>query len=402
MIGGRERMKNQWLNYFSGSIRVKIQGRGVERFINTCIRSEIQVWKVKKHNEETASFHILLRDVSKIRAVARANECKVYFIGRSGIPFLVKRIVLNLGFAIGTLLFLSTVFLLSNMVWDIKVEGANPETEHLVYKELEKMGVERGALQFLIDDPETIQRKLTNNIEAITWVGVELKGTTFYFQVVEKNQPKPPEKWGIGHIVAKKKAVITNMFVEEGQPLVSVNDHVVKGQVLVSGFIGKEGQTKSVPARGEIFGETWYKSTVTLPLKSTFDVLTGKFYEKHYIAFEKISIPVWGFQKPKFSNYKVDEQKRQLQFFNIKLPVYYKKIVYREKEQVARNYTLGEAIGKAKEAARKELLEKLGEEASIKGEKILHQSKENGKVRLDIHYQVIENIGIRQPIIQGD
>ncbi|UTW69945.1 hypothetical protein KHA80_03655 [Anaerobacillus sp. HL2] len=36
----------------------------------------------------------------------------------------------------------------------------------------------------------------------------------------------------------------------------------------------------------------------------------------------------------------------------------------------------------------------------IKGEKVLHQTMENGKVELMIHYQVIEEISQIQPIIQ--
>jgi similar to stage IV sporulation protein len=395
-------MKNQWLNYFSGTVKVKINGRGIERFINACLRNDIFIWKVKKHDEYTASFYMLLKDVSKIRHIARKSECKLYFIERSGMPFLIKKTLLNSGFLIGTVLFLFLFFLLSNMVWNIQVKGAKPETEHLIFKELQKMGIERGAFQFMIDDPETIQKKLTDRIEAITWIGVELKGTTFYFQVVEKNQPKPEKKTGVRHLVAKKKAVITDMFVEEGQPLVSVNDYVTKGQILVSGFIGKDGQTKTVPARGKIFGETWYKSTVVLPLQSTFQVFTGKYYEKHYLSFKNLSLPVWGFKKPTFSHYEIEQQKKPFRFWRWELPLFYERVIYREKEKVERNYSWEEAFQKAKEIARKELLSQLEDDASIKGEKILHQAKENGKVRLEMHYQVIENIGIPQPIIQGD
>jgi similar to stage IV sporulation protein len=401
LVGGTY-MKNQWLNFFSGSVKVHIQGRGIERFINTCMRHGIQIWKVKKHEDHTASFYMLLKDVSKIRLAARGSECKLYFVGRSGMPFLIKKTLLNSGVLVGAFLFLLLLFLVSNMVWSIQVKGAKPETEHLLLKELKKMGIERGAFQFMIDDPETIQRKLTDNIEAITWVGVELKGTTFYFQVVEKNQPEQPEEIGVRHLVAKKKAVITNMFIEEGQPLVSVNDHVSKGQILVSAFIGKEGQTKTVPARGKIFGETWYKSTVVLPLQTTFRVFTGNYYEKHFISFKNISLPVWGFKKPTFSKYEMDLQKTPLRFWRFELPIFYERVIYREKEQVTRSYSWEEAFQKAKEMARQELLEKLEEDSTIKGEKILHQAKENGKVRIEIHYQVIENIGIPQPIIQGD
>jgi similar to stage IV sporulation protein len=395
-------MKNQWMNLLVGSVRVKAQGKGVERLINACVRNDIAIWNVKKHGDHIATFFILLKDVRRLRVVARKSDCKLYFVGKAGFPFFLKKMLMNSGFLVGVCFFFVIVFLLSNMIWGIEIKGAKPETEYRILKELKQMGVEKGAFQFLIDDPETIQKKLTDRIDVLTWIGVELKGTTLYFQVVEKNQPKEPEKIGVRHLVAKKKAVITGMFVEEGQPLVSVNDHVTKGQLLVSGIIGKEGQTKLVPARGKIFGETWYKSTVVLPLHATFGVLTGKYMEKHYITMKNISIPIWGFQKPEFHHYEIDQQKRPLRFWKWDLPIYYERVIFREKEEVKRSYTWEEAFAKAKELAREELKAKLPEDASIKGEKVLHQTKENGKVRVELHYQVIENIAIPQPIVQGD
>ena len=55
------------------------------------------------------------------------------------------------------------------------------------------MGVKIGKFQFNMDDVDTIQRKLSDRIEVLTWVGVELKGTTYHFQVVEKQQPEKVE-----------------------------------------------------------------------------------------------------------------------------------------------------------------------------------------------------------------
>lgn len=395
-------MKNQWMNLLAGSVRVKAQGKGVERLINACVRNDITVWNVKKHGDHIATFFILLKDVRQLRVVARKSDCKLYFVGKAGFPFFFKNMLTNFGVVVGACFFLAIVFLLSNMVWGIEIKGAKPETEYRIWKELKQMGVEKGALQFLIDDPETIQKKLIDRIDTITWIGVELRGTTFYFQVVEKNEPKEPEKIGVRHLVARKKAVITDMFVEKGQPLVSVNDHVTKGQLLVSGIIGKEGQTTFVPARGKILGETWYKSTVVLPLEATFQVLTGKYMEKHYIVTKNISLPIWGFQKPAFRHYEIDKQKRPLRFWKWDLPIYYERVVFRETQEAKRSYTWEEALAKAKELAREELKDKLPEDAAIKGEKVLHQARENGKVRVELHYQVIENIAIPQPIVQGD
>ena len=39
------------------------------------------------------------------------------------------------------------------------------------------------------------------------------------------------------------------MFVEKGQSIVNVNDYVGKGQLLVSGLIGKEDKQEIVSAR---------------------------------------------------------------------------------------------------------------------------------------------------------
>lgn len=33
---------------------------------------------------------------------------------------------------------------------------------------------------------EDVQRHLTDNINAITWAGLEIKGTTYHFKIVEK------------------------------------------------------------------------------------------------------------------------------------------------------------------------------------------------------------------------
>lgn len=93
---------------------------------------------------------------------------------------------------------------------------------------------------------EKKQQQIQTKIDAITWVGVELNGTTFHFQVVEKNEPDKVEYYNPRHLVAKKKAVISKMFVEEGQPMVTINDYVKKGDLLVSGFIGQEGKVEVV------------------------------------------------------------------------------------------------------------------------------------------------------------
>ncbi|MBM7691806.1 hypothetical protein JOC77_001216 [Peribacillus deserti] len=395
-------MKNQWTNFLSGYVRVKADGRGTERVINKMVKQNIYIWDVKKAETDSILFNIHLRDLHNFRKAVRNSECKLSLLEGRGGPFLFKRLLKNSGFLAGFLAFLTLIFLLSNMVWGIEVKGAKPETEHLIRKELDKMGVQIGKIQFLLDDADDIQRKLTTNISALTWIGVELKGTTYHFQVVEKKQPEEQVKLSPRNLVARKKAVISKVFVVKGQSMVAVHDYVKKGQLLVSGSIGNPDKPKIVAADGEVWGETWYQSQVEVPLSTNFSVFNGRENVKHYIKIAKYSIPIWNFKKTKYKNFETEMSERPLKFLKWELPIYYNTATHREKEDVTREYSVKEAVSKAREMGKKDLMKLLPEESKIVGEKILHQTSDNGKVKLSLHYQVIENIAVGQPIIQGD
>lgn len=395
-------MKNHWMHFFSGSVKAVISGKGTERFINECVRQGIVVWDVKKPGTHTLSFSMYLKDIKKIRRVVRKNDCKLRFIGKKGLPFLVQKAIYNSGFLIGAFLFLIIVTLLSNMVWGIKVEGAKPETEHLIIKELKKLGVEKGKLQFFIEDNESLQRHLEEAINDITWIGVELNGTTYHFEVVEKNQPDPPEQYSPRDLVANKTAIIKKLIVEEGKPVKAVNDLVKKGDILVSGKIGKEGEEIYVPARGKIYGETWYKSAVEVEITTKLNVMTGENKQKHYISIGDLRIPVWGYGKVEYKEYQTELDKRHIKFFNWELPIAYEKVSIRESEEITRKYTTNEAVEEAKRIGRNALEQDLDSDAEIIEEKVLRQSINNGKVKLEIKYNVIENIVTTIPLVQGD
>ncbi|MBT2574378.1 sporulation protein YqfD [Bacillus sp. ISL-51] len=396
-------MKNKWLSFFSGKVQLQVKGKGIERLLNECTRNNIALYAVKK-KQDYVLLMIQLQDVHAFRRVIRNHECKASFTKRKGLPFLLLKSKLNMGFTAGFAVFFIILFLLSNMVWKIDIKGAKPETEHQMMKHLEEIGVEKGRLQFLMMTPEKIQKSLTNGIENITWVGVELNGTSLHMKVVEKNEPTKEKYISPRHIVAKKKAIITRMFVQKGQPMAFVNDHVEKGQLLVSGLIGSEDQQQKVASKAEIYGETWYKSHVTVPLETSFTVYTGKVRTKHKLAFGSWTVPFWGltFKEEPLKNPKTEQEKHPFQFLGLKLPISYVKEQTRESETSVRTYTKEQAVKAGIKMGKQDVEKQLGDSDEVKSEKVLHQSVENGKVKLIILYQVIEDIVQTTPIVQGD
>lgn len=395
-------MKNQWVTYFLGTVLVKVEGRGAERLINQLTRTNLFVWNIRSRGNNTVTFYISLKDLHLLRQQVRGSGCRVSFQRGQGAPFLAKRLLKNGGFAAGSLLFFAIIFLLSNMIWGIDIKGATPETEHQIRKELDKLGIRVGSSHLLARKPEQIQRELTDRMNNITWVGVEMKGTTFHFQVVEKNAPTPVPATGPQHLVANKKAVIAGMFVEKGAPLVKVHDYVKPGQMLVSGIIGNGDKQRLVPSKGQIWGKTWYKSNVEYPLRSQFSVFTGKEQRIYSIRTGRLNIPFWKKGDKDFSSYLTERDDRAVRFMGWKLPVLYSVTAKREHEQTVRELTQKEAEAAAMKMAREDLKSKLSGEARIDEEYILHEQVENGKVKLSVYFQVIEDIAEGKPIIQGD
>ncbi len=395
-------MKEYIREIFSGYVRVKVIGSYSELFINRCIEYKIPIWDIVRVDKDTIILSLYIADIRKIRPHLKRTRCKLRIHERKGFPFLLKRIIYSRGFLTGAISSLLLIFILSNMVWSVTVNGATPEVEHKLKQVAIDLGVKRGKFIFQLPSNQELQRQITESLEEITWVGVKRSGTTYHFEVVQKQLPEKQLTPSPRHIVAKKKAIVTKMYVEEGQAQVEENDYVKPGQLLISGFIGKEDKSQLVPARGEVFGRTWYVSSVSIPLSSEFDTNTGLGQTAYSIGMFGFHIPIWGFVKPEFNKFETIIHETNLRFLKWELPVSFQTKTRLEIKEVTRTYTKSEALDVARSVAREDILSETSKEAEIKKEKILHQEVENGKVNVKIHFEVIEEIGKDIPIIQGD
>lgn len=390
-------MKSKWKN-FKGYVRVEIIGQESSSFINKCIQSGIQIWDIHPLDNDRVLVCISVTDVRKVKTILKENKLKIRIKEKKGTPFLLKRMWKRNGFILGMLSFIFVLFLLSNMIWNINVTGANPKTEYELRKAAVEIGVTKGKFIFLLPNVREIQRELTEKMENVTWIGVTQHGTSYRFEVVEKEIPETKQITGPRHLVATKQAVIHSVFVEKGQPIVRANDYVKKGSLLVSGLIGKEKKPELVSAKGEIWGEVWYQTEVEVPLNTSFQTYTGKYKNRHYVSLFGLELPVYGFSDGEFQDKTETLNETPLYLAKWKMPISYMKKEIRETDGVKRSYTKGEAIEVGKQMARKELTKKLPDDAKIKGEKVWQQNVSNGKVKITMLYQVIENIASEQPI----
>lgn len=393
-------MNKRWLALFFGQVQMTVTGERAEAFINRCLENEVAISNIRRIKQNQISCTVAAYDVRRLRPLLRQSYCRLHIVKRSGLPFFLTRLSFHKGFVAGLFIFVSVLFLLSNIVWRVQITGADPKTTHEIREQLEKMGVTPGKFQFLLPAKEDLQYAITDKLNDVAWIGAKLKGTTYQFRVLEKEIPKKEKGLTPRNLVAKKEAIIYNIYVEQGKAAVQQDEYVKKGDVLISGTIGNENHQKIVPAKGKVLGETWYDSEAAVPLKREFKSYTGQDHTKHFIKVFGFAIPVWGFSGNSFKSYDVITKTKPFKFLKWTLPVSYEKKIYKQTVTTRKLYTKKEALAAAKRLTKKDLLAKLNEKDKILSEKVLRDSVENGKVKVLMHYTVIENIAKEQPLIE--
>lgn len=397
-------MKQIQGSFLTGYITILVEGTNPELFLQQCVDHGIVVWNMNKNSEVACLANIRQKDEQKVMELVNDLSFSITITKRNGLPFIVKKLSGRKEILFSIIICLMLILYLSNIVWDIKIKGVPKDIEKQITKQLSVYGVHTGALGFSLDSPSIVQQKLLHDIPELLWVGVEKKGTTFQIEVVEKTIVEKKEVNGPSNLVATKKGVISYMYVSKGMPKVKVNDFVEPGDLLVSGNISDEKKKKTslVEAEGEIVARTWYEVSVTIPLVAGYQELTGEKDKKLSIEFGDFQIPLWGFGSSKFKHIQKDVNRTPLHFFKWELPITINESIQHEKTYRTEKRTKEEAIEIGNKQAKNELLLNLEKSAKVISEKVLHDSADNGKVKLLLYLTVEENIAKSVPINQGD
>ncbi|HLR40730.1 MAG TPA: sporulation protein YqfD [Virgibacillus sp.] len=399
--------------FITGYVTVAVKGNMPELFFQMCMKHEIPVWNIKKTAKDTCEGNIKLQDMKYIKQIKRETDYKISFIDKKGYPFLIKRFTRKKEILIALIMSLLLIIFLSNIIWEVKITGVPKDIEEKISKQLDNYGIHSGAWTFSLDSASTIQQQLVKDVPELLWVGVHKKGTTFFLEGVEKIIVKEDEVKGPRNLIATKKGVIQSIYVSKGLPKVQVNDYVEPGDVLVSGDISvkdeeekqekkdkeeTKDQSELVAAEGDITAKTWYEMNVTIPLEVKHEEVTGNKKKKHYIRIGDFQLPIWGFKQPDYEAIHTDTSENPVYFFKWKLPIKIVESVLSEKRYNKVKRTKKDAIDTGIEQAKKELQLQVGPDAKILTEKVLHETTENGKVKLNLYIAVEENIAKSEPI----
>lgn len=347
-----------------------------------------------------------VRHVKDIRTLRRGTSYKLTFKQRHGYPFIWRRWFKSKHIILSALLSFLLLYALSNMIWSIHISGVSSDIEEKIMQTLEKEDIKKGRWMFSVPSASDIQFALTQEIPELLWVGVEKKGTTFLLEGIEKERIDKIEKQLPRNLIAKKNGVITYMHVSKGEPVVRVHEAVKKGDPLVLGTMQRadeeDEETTIVAAEGEVIAETWYEVDVVVPLHQRKERVTGQFKHKWLIDTSFFELPIWGLGDPGYEHSLIQEYEQPLYFLQWETPFTIKKRTIHNQEVLEEVITEEQAMNIGIQQIHDDLMNKLGSNIEIKDEKILHETVENGKVKVQLLITVEEDIVEEQPLLEGD
>ncbi|MNB87836.1 putative stage IV sporulation protein YqfD [compost metagenome] len=396
-------MKEPPLSWIRGTVRLSIRGERPERFINAVNEAGIAIWNVKASGNG-AELHVLLHDFFALRPLLKQTGCRMHVKGRIGLPFVASRLLKRKFFAGGLLLFGAALVLLCSLVWSVRVEGNSRLASEDVLDAARQEGIYPFQWIWRMNSPDKLSKQLAARLPGVSWVGIQRNGTAVTIQIVEAALPEAQKLNSPRHLISRTDAVITDIYAEQGRPVVERNARVKKGDILISGILGDEANTQNVVAKGEVRGLVWHEYNIEAPLSRTYTAYTGERKDRSFLVIGNWAIQLWGYGRGHFTESRTLTEHDPLTWRGYKLPLGWMTEKEMELQNTETTLTPAEAKEEGLARAEADIKARYGSDSVVKAQKILHEKKENGKVYMKVLFEVDERIAEELPLVynQGD
>ena len=341
------------IRFIRGYVRVKVEREGAERFINLCSYNKILIWEIK-NSSQGFFVNIKITDYKKLKNLRKSIKFppKFRIHKKYGLPFILKSYEKRKGLAVGVILSLLLLNLLSSYIWDIKVVGNQQIATTEIIATCEELGVKKGIRKRLIDT-YNLKPALILKCDGIAWCSFNVEGSVLTIDISEVKDSSKDKNTFPSNIVATIDGVIISTEIAKGTRLVENGQAIRKGDLLVSGAVNYGEKTDFIQSEGKIIAETDRVFTKTIPLNFNNSVLTGKQKTLRVLEFFNLKIPL--FLGGVRFNSQFEITSRNVKMFGKELPISIVSKSFKELTETQVIRTEEEALNQAKSEIAKEI-----------------------------------------------
>lgn len=387
------------ISFLLGYVNIRVEGFFIERFINICISKGILLWSMQREKTTILKCNISIKNYRDVIKISKQTQCKIKILNKKGMPFIFNKYKKRKIFLVAFLMVIISIYLVSNFVWNIEIIGNEKVDKQEIIEIIKKEGLDTGKLKSKIKKQEIIDKIRLERAD-IAWVGIEIKGTNAIIKIVESDQkPDIINKDEYCNIIAKKSGEIVKVSALNGVPAVKETDVVNVGDVLINGWIeGKYTGRRYLHAEGEALAKIKYSNKVKVYYNQVQKSRNGNQEEKYAIKINKFQI---NFYKTlsKFKNYDTIKTDDKIKIFkDYYLPIQIVKNKNFELEEHQISYTREEAKNIGIQANREILNQQIDNKATIM-EEYINTSENEEYIEVEVVYEVLESIGVKEKIV---
>ncbi|MCD2502497.1 sporulation protein YqfD [Clostridium sp. NSJ-145] len=367
-------------NIRAGRITVEIKLLNPDRILNIFWNRNINIYKINKKNISTIRLDIDYINYEEVCEVIQTLGGKISIVKRRGFIFWLRNMRGKISLVVGLMLFLVVIFLLSNYVWAIDINVQENISPFEIRQQLKEIGIKPGMAKsdIVVED---IEKKLENANSEILWLRVRVEGSTLNVTIEEKINP--PTEWNgqYGNLVATEDGEVVKVYTYAGRSAVKQEQMVKKGDVLIEGIDGKEGQEYIIAPRGIVIANTFYEKTMQLKLTGTKLERSGERETEYYISIFGKKI----YLKKAIKDFKeYDRIEKSGKIFN--------EVVYYERIEKEVDITEEEAEKIAIESLEESLKKDLTRDSKVVDKIVKKQLDSDGNLTIKVVFVVEKNI----------
>jgi similar to stage IV sporulation protein len=352
-----------------------------EKLINILWRNGILVREIKKINVTSLVVKVDSSDYAKIKEYCDRTGCKIRIIDKKGLRFFALRFKDRVALLLGVFLFSLILYYLSTFIWKINITSDGSISPYEIRKELKDLGIYPGISKSKINTA-TLEETLLKTGNLI-WAKLRINGSILEVSIAERQTPPEiTDENAITDLVAKRDCLITRIYTTSGTASVKPGDTVKAGQKVIIGLQGKEGNTVTVPAKGEVMATTWYESFENVKGYATKKIRTGNKIVNYYLSFGQASFCI----KNNLNNYKSYDRMEEGSLF-------IKRITFYETKEEKENLNIKDLVDKTSEKLFNNMILSLDKSVKLVDKKIDY-TEINDEYKIRVMLTIEENVAV--------
>lgn len=287
-------MVMKFLRWILGTVDFEIKGKFTERFINLTLQNDIALIN-PKGTKNSLKASVLKSHYKELKPLAKKSCVRMHIVKKHGLPFVLHRNRRRKGLAVGAVLFVAIIQLLSQFVWSVDIAGQKNVSKAAIFQAITKAGIKKGVYKNNINVKKA-ERQISMELgNKVGWISVNLTGTRAVVEISEQIEVPPILPLDEPcNLKATKAGQILKVEVANGDKKVAVGDGVAKGALLVSGIVANEekGVCYYVHCSGKIFAEVQSRKQYTIPKTQQIVLPTGNNVNRSRLCILKFAVPI--------------------------------------------------------------------------------------------------------------